>query len=73
MLESLIVQNITCMQRHLYEHFTLQRHSGFLHDVPVTLIDKIDPSYITKREDYSVDTLKTKGPIGLNFNFDDSF
>ena len=47
--------------------------SGFLHDVPVTLMDKIDPSYITKREDYSVDTLKTKGPIGLSFNFDDSF
>ena len=29
------------MQRHLYEHFTLPGHSGFLHDVSITLIDKI--------------------------------
>ena len=30
-----------CMQRHLYEHFTLRGLSGFLHDVPITLIDKM--------------------------------
>ena len=61
------------MQKHLYEHFTLPGHSGFLHDVSVTLIDKTDPSCPTKREDYWIDTLKTKAPMGLNFDFDDSF
>ena len=39
------------MQRHLYEHFTLPEHSGFLRDVFITLIDKSDPSCPTKRED----------------------
>ena len=40
------------MQRHLYEHFTLPGHSGFLQDISITLIDKTDPSCPTKREDY---------------------
>ena len=62
-----------CIQKHLYEHFTLPEQSGFLHDVSVTLIDKTDPSCPTKREDYWIDTLKTKAPMGLNFDFDDSF
>ena len=62
-----------CMQRHLYEHFTLPGHSGFLHDVSITLIDKTDPSCPTKREDYWIDILKGKAPMGLNFDFDDSF
>ena len=61
------------MQRHLYEHFSLPGHSGFLHDVYIALIDKTDPSCPTKREDYWVDTLKTKTPMGLKFDFDDSF
>ena len=41
-----------CMQRHLYEHFNLPGRSGFLNDVFVTLIDKVDPKDSTKREDY---------------------
>ena len=40
------------MQRHLYEHFTLPGHSGFLGDVFITLIDKSGPSCPTKREDW---------------------
>ena len=60
------------MQRHLYEHFILPGDSGFLHHVPITLIDKTDPNCPTKREDYWTDTLKTKTPMGLNFDFDDS-
>ena len=51
------------MQKHLYE---------LLH-VSVTLIDKTDPSCSTKRENYWIDILKTKAPMGLNFDFDDSF
>ena len=43
------------MQRHLYEHFTLSGHSGFLY-VSITMIDKTDPSCPTKREDYWIDT-----------------
>ena len=61
------------MQRHLYEHFPLPGHSGFLHDVSITLIGKIDPSCPTKREDYWIDILKTKAPMGLNFDSDHSF
>ena len=52
------------MQRHLYEHFTLPGHSGFLHDVPITLIDETDPSWPTKGEDNWIGTLKTKAPMG---------
>ena len=55
-----------CMQRHLYKHFNLPDHSGFLNDVSVTLIDKTDPTDPTKREDYWIHTLKTKAPLGLN-------
>ena len=61
------------MQRNFYEHFTLRGHSGFLHDVSITLIDKTGPSCPTKREDYWIDILKTKAPMGLNFDFDDNF
>ena len=32
------------MQKHLYEHFTLPGHSGFLQDVSFILIHKIDQS-----------------------------
>ena len=40
------------MQRHLYEHFTLPGHSGFLHDVSIALTEKTDSSCPTKREDF---------------------
>ena len=47
----------------MYEHFNLP---GFSNDVSVTLIDKTDPKDPTKGEDYCIDTLKTKAPLGLN-------
>ena len=37
-----------CMKRHLYKHFQLPGHTGFLH---VTVIDNTDPRAPTKRED----------------------
>ena len=40
------------MQRHLYKHFLLPGHTGFLQDTFVTLIDKTNPRAPTKREDY---------------------
>ena len=61
------------MERHLHEYFTSPGHSRFLHDVSIKLIVKTDPSSPTKREDYWIDTLKNKTPIGLNFPFNDSF
>ena len=38
------------MQGHLYEHFQLHDHTGFLQYTSVTLIDKTDPRAPTKRE-----------------------
>ena len=62
-----------CMQRRLYENFTLPGHFGFLHDAFITLTDKTDPSCTTKRKDYWIDALKTKAPMRLNFDFHNSF
>ena len=54
-----------CMQRHIYEHFQLPGHAGFLQDTYVTLIDKTDSRAPTKREDYWIHTLKTKAACDL--------
>ena len=48
-----------CMQERLYKHFKSEIHSGFRDDVSVILIDKTDGSSSTKRETYSMRTLKT--------------
>ena len=56
----------SCMQEHLYRHFSSPGHRGFLNDVSVTLIDKTDGSDPKKREDYWMKTLKTMAPYGLN-------
>ena len=58
------------MPRHMQEHVKLPRHSDFLNNVSITLIDKTDPGRPTKHEDYWIDTLKTKAPMTLNFDFD---
>ena len=55
-----------CMQKHLWEHFQLLGHTGFLQDTYVTFIDKTDPRAPTKREDYWIHILKTKAPMGLH-------
>ena len=54
------------MQRHLFEYFQPSGHTSFLQDTYVTLIDKTDPRAPTKHEDYWIDTLKTKAPMGLD-------
>ena len=33
----------TCMQQHLFEHFTAEGCCGFFEDVTITLIDKTGP------------------------------
>ena len=56
----------SCMQEHLYRHFSSSGHMGFLNDVSVTLLDKTDGSDPKKREDYWMKTLKTMASYGLN-------
>ena len=51
------------MQRHLYKHFQLPSHTGFLQDTYVTLIDKTDPRAPSKPDDYWIHSLKTKAPM----------
>ena len=55
-----------CMQEHLFSHFSMAGHNGFLNDVSITFIDKTDPSDPLRREDYWRQTLKTMVPYGLN-------
>ena len=64
--ESKRILKESCMQEHLYRHFSSPGHRGFLNDVSVTLIDKTDGSDPKKREDYWMKTLKTMAPYGLN-------
>ena len=40
----------SCMQDHLYRHFSSPGHRGFLNDVSVPLIDKTDGSDTKKRK-----------------------
>ena len=56
-----------CKQEHLFSHFSLAGHDGFLNDVSVTLIDKTDPSDDPlRREDYWRQILKAMISCGLN-------
>ena len=59
-------RKVSCMQEHVYRHFSSPGHMGFLNDVSVTLIGKTDSSEPKKREDYCIKTLKTMAPYGLN-------
>ena len=48
----------TCMQQHLFEHFSEEENHSFLEDVFITFIDKTDPSNPLQRkllEKYSED------------------
>ena len=49
-----------------------QEIPGFFHNMPVTLIEKNDPSCPTETI-IEIDILKTKASMGLNFYFDDNF
>ena len=54
------------MQEHFCSHFESEGHNGFLEDMSISLIDKTDGSYPTKRETFLMHTLKTLTPYGLN-------
>ena len=59
----------TCMQQHLFDHFSEERRHSFLEDVSITLIDKTEPSNVLKIENYWRSTLKTMKPWGLNVEY----
>ena len=40
-----------CIQEHLFSHFSMAGHDGFLNDVSVTFIDKTDLTGPLRRED----------------------
>ena len=55
------------MLEHLYKHFQMEGHKGFLNDeVPVKFIDKTDGKDPKKSKRYWMRTLKTMEPYGLN-------
>ena len=41
-----------CMEEHVFSHFSMADHDGFLNVVSMTFIDETDPSYALRREDY---------------------
>ena len=55
-----------CIQEHLYKYFESERHTEFLDNASITLIDKTDGSFSTKRENCCMQTLKPFAPYGLN-------
>ena len=56
----------TCMQQHLFVHFSEEGHHGFLEDVSITFIDKTNPSNPLQRKNYWRSILKIMAPWGLN-------
>ena len=58
------------LQGHLSENFNSKGHSGFLHDVSVTVIDKTGGTNPIKQEQYWQHTLQTLAHYGLNVEDD---
>ena len=54
------------MQEHLYKHFQMEGHKGFLNEASVTFTDKTDSKDLKKIERYWMQTLKTVEAYGLN-------
>ena len=46
------VRGESCMREHLLTHFNSLGHNGFLKNVSITFVDKIDRKELKKREDY---------------------
>ena len=63
------IRKESCMQQHLFEHFSSEGHNSFLDDVSIILTDK-DTKDPNKREHYWRHTLKTMAPQGLNVEDD---
>ena len=67
-MESMIEGNCACKVICM-NTFLLSGHCGFLHhNVSITLVDKTDPSCLTKWQHYCIDAHKTKAPMGMNYD-----
>ena len=53
-------------QAGFFAHFHKAGHGGFINETKIRFIDKTDPSDFTRREDFWIDTIKTRYPQGLN-------
>ena len=60
------IRKDSCIQQHLFEHFSSKGHISFLDDVSIIFINKTDPKDPNKREHYWRHTLKTIAPKRLN-------
>ena len=56
----------SCIQQHLFEHFSSKGHNSFLDVAFIIFIDKTHPKEPNKQEHYWRHTLKTMAPQGLN-------
>ena len=54
------------IQAVFFAHFQTACHSGFISDTEIRFFGKTDPSDPTRREDFWINTLKTRYPPGLN-------
>ena len=57
-------RNESWMQQHLYEHFYIKGHNGFLGNVSISLIHKTDGFQPNKRENYWIRALEPLAPWG---------
>ena len=53
-------------QAGFFAHFWTGGQSGFINDTEIIFIDNTDPSDTTRREEFGIDTLKTRHSQGLN-------
>ena len=53
-------------QKYFHEHFLSHDHNGLINDIEIIFIDKTDPPYPTRREEFWPAKLKTLAPNGPN-------
>ena len=53
----------SCMQEHLYKHFQMEGHKGFLNETSVTSIDKTDGKDLKKKRKVLDENTKNNGTL----------
>ena len=53
-------------QAGFFAYFQSLDHNSFLEETEITFIDKTDPSNPTRHEEFWIDMLKSRYPLGLN-------
>ena len=64
--QDLARKGLNHQQPKFHEHFLTSNHHGLLADAEVILIDKTNPITPTVREQFWINALRTKHPLGLN-------